>query len=596
VLQARSGDPVIALNDSSDTRRLFHSKYQPRDEALRALPEVKEDDSVASFIFFGAGFGYGPLALLERLTGENRIIWLESDARLFRTLLERVDIARVLDHPGSMILVAGTARDVHEMLMDKLRLILSSPIRMIAHIPSQQMYPEPHAAYKKAIQDFMQEAGVQVRTAMYLSRHSIKNEFANLYHYLRSPGYNYLRNILVGKPAILIAAGPSLRKNIELLHEAVGKITTLAVSTTLRPVLQRGIKPDFTAVIDYHRISKRYFEGIEADQAPPIISDLKATSEAFEVYGGKALFGNDLIINTLFDGIFGDMGEFTPGSTVAHNAFHFLEFLGADPIILVGQDLSYPGGMVHVPGTTIQTQEFPSTHRFYSLEMRELEYYYYYRNKFKLMDGNLGGKVPTDEVFFSYLKEFERIFANSKARVINATEGGARIEGTEVATLEEVLTRYADARSPDFKSIIEAACADRVAQNLQSQAYRILGKRRRQLKKLKSLYANMIELIEIVVTNNRDGLAADKEVEEIHKLHRKSQKFSKVFLLLSHLVQSDGWRRLKDDRRMDASDTQGVLKQKEQGQRDLEYIKGLHVACDYLYECFERASEELSVA
>ncbi|MEE8143718.1 MAG: 6-hydroxymethylpterin diphosphokinase MptE-like protein [Planctomycetota bacterium] len=582
---AKSGDPILSLPGEDGTPRPLHSRYQPRDEARRLLPE--ENDPIATYVLIGAGLGYVALELLERFTPANKLLWLEADPRLFRTMLEHVNIGPVLRHPGLQLLVGGTVDDVKGMLRSEMRDVLAGPVHLIPHAPSFQRQPEVYESYRQALNDFSVEGAVVLKTSMYLSRFTFKNQTANLVHYLSSPGIAPLKGTLAGKPAVIISAGPSLRRDIHLLHEAVGKVTLIAVSTTLRPLLDRGIRPDFTVLIDWHRMSRRYFEGVDPATAPLMVCELRATSEGIGTYPGTHLFPNDLYFNTLFEGLFGDKGDLPLGTTVAHSAFHFANYLGADPIILVGQDLAFTGSLLHVPGTVVQTQEYPTTHRFYSLEMRELEFYLTYRKRFRKVPAIPDGEVPTDNVFFSYLKEFERIFREHPGQVIDATEGGARIEGTEVLRLKEVLSRYPDASIPDYPTLIAEAQQQLFVDELRESSLVMLAERRHQLRRLRDLYCRIIPLLEKVLRKNAKGNAADKEVDKVQRLHKQAKEFGRLYLMLQQLAQSDAWERYRQDRRLDVTDRQGVERQQQQAHRDLDYVRALAGAADFLLECLE---------
>ena len=98
----------------------------------------------------------------------------------------------------------------------------------------------------------------------------------------------------------------------------------------------------------------------------------------------------------------------------------------ADPVIFVGLDLSYPGGLLHTPGTAIHNSVIAQTNRFYTFEMRELEYYLSIRARMRKVPAIPDGEVPTEEVLLSYIKEFEQGFASYPGRIIDATEGGVR--------------------------------------------------------------------------------------------------------------------------------------------------------------------------
>lgn len=587
--RAKSGEPVLSLADSEGVVRPLHSRHQPRLEARRQLPEF--EDPLTSFVFLGAGLGYGPLELVEKLSDANTLIWIEPDVRLFRTLVATLDVSRVLGRSNTILVVGGAREDLFRLLHENTADLFGSPIKLVAHPASQQLWPDVFAEYREAVGDFTRDGAVRLRTTFYLARVALRNQAENLGAYVPSVGIQALEGALEGQPAVVVAAGPSLRKNMAQLREAVGKITIIAVSTTLRRLLAEGIRPDFTVLIDYHRISRRYFEGIDPAEAPPMICQTRATPIGVEAYPGPLLFGNDLFFNTLLDGVPGNKGDLPASSTVAHAAFHVAKWMRADPVVLLGQDLSYAGGVMHVPGTAIQTQVYPQTHRFYSMEAQELEYYLTNRPRFRKVPALDDGEVPTCDVFFSYLREFELMFAGHDGRVIDATEGGARIEGTEVQTLRQVLGDFSASQRPDLSALLLAAEAGRDVGALQDSVHELLLKRTEELDELQRLYRRMLALLEKVLRRNDDGEAADQTVAQVQKLHEESKQFGVVYLMLSGLAQSDVWERRRRDRRIDAGQESGVAKQALQARRDREYVLGLIHAAEFLLECLRTARE-----
>ncbi|TLM94563.1 MAG: motility associated factor glycosyltransferase family protein, partial [Actinobacteria bacterium] len=121
-------------------------------------------------------------------------------------------------------------------------------------------------------------------------------------------------------------------------------------------------------------------------------------------------------------------GQLKIGPSVANVAVDLLKKMGANTIIFVGQDLAYAGEDSHVEGS--DHKEYLKKHAQKPKQMLEVE-------------GINGGKVRTDESFYTYLKWFESyISLNKDVKFINATEGGARIPGAEALTLREALDRY----------------------------------------------------------------------------------------------------------------------------------------------------------
>lgn len=581
VAVAKNGDPVVTLDG-----RLLHSRYDPREEARRQLGD--HVDPLATFVLLGSGLGYTALELLPRLTGENRLYWVEQDARLFRTLLERVDVTEVLAHPGCHVLVAPAAEALYWTLYPDILGILSGPVRLIMHPPSRQRFPSEFEAHRRSIRELSAHGAVLLRTRLLLSKKALGNQLANLREYIESPGIAAFENALAGEPAIVVSAGPSLKRNIHELKRAEGRAAIIAVSTALRPLMAAGITPDFTVLIDHHRISRRYFEGFDAASAPPMLCDLKATPEGVAAYPGKKIFFDDLLINTLLDGAAGEKGQLPAGSTVAHTAFHWAKYLGADPIVLVGQDLSYPGNLLHVPGTAVQAQEYPTTHRFHTFETRELQYYFRHRSRFIKVPAIPEGDVPTCDIFFTYLKEFEKIFAAHDGTVIDATEGGARIVGTEVATLAQTLERFASGSQRDVRERLDGA-ATRTGETRIDACDAVLERRDGELEELMSSYESMTGLLSRVIDKAADGEAADELVLKVQRLNETTQSHGRLYHVLSQLSQADVWLRVREDRRLDGEEATGVERQHRQALRDRNYVKALRAAAEFLRDRLREA-------
>lgn len=118
------------------------------------------------------------------------------------------------------------------------------------------------------------------------------------------------------------------------------------------------------------------------------------------------------------------------GKSVTNMAFKIAEYMGCDPIVLVGQDLAYASdGQSHVSGADHARDGLATS----PLTMQ----------KTKVL-GNNGEMLDSLDTWIGMLKRFEFDIDKAKGsyKVINATEGGARIKGTEVMTLQEVIDKY----------------------------------------------------------------------------------------------------------------------------------------------------------
>ncbi|WKA47116.1 DUF115 domain-containing protein [Geobacillus zalihae] len=253
-----------------------------------------------------------------------------------------------------------------------------------------------------------------------------------------------LKNKFKNIPAIIVSAGPSLDKNIHHLKNVKGKALIFAVDTILERLLKEGIIPDFVLSIErINEVYEYFYKNKEIPQditliAPPVIKPI-----IFQEYKGKYIIPlrNEVSEYRWLDGIlnFGEKAFVTMGSSVAHLAFGMAEHFGASPIILVGQDLAFSEDLnkTHSSGTIYDKNQFT----MHEEPKYEIEGYY-------------GNKVLTRKIWLDFKKWFEIQILNRGIKVINATEGGAKIEHTESLPLKEAIETYCT-RIIDVQKVLE---------------------------------------------------------------------------------------------------------------------------------------------
>ena len=86
-------------------------------------------------------------------------------------------------------------------------------------------------------------------TALVQTQATVRNLTQNLDHYTSRPGIAELAGSTAGRPAIVVSAGPSLERALDLLARpgVRERFVIVAVQTVLRTLLRRGIKPDADA-------------------------------------------------------------------------------------------------------------------------------------------------------------------------------------------------------------------------------------------------------------------------------------------------------------------------------------------------------------
>lgn len=229
-----------------------------------------------------------------------------------------------------------------------------------------------------------------------------------------------------GIPAIMVAAGPSLDKNVRELKRAKNKAIIIAVDRAVRPLVNAGIIPDLIAIIDC--IKPAELLQIEGTENVPLVSSMVAMPVVLDYNKGRKIFfmENLEFVNKIFD--MNDV-PFKPvhtGGSVATTAFSLMYMVGIDNIILVGQDLAYSGETRYAKGSFGNSENTGTA------------------SGSIVVEGNYEKEINTSQDLKMYIDWYKNFIQGAKKyrenlRVINATEGGAKIEGTEIMTLKEAI-------------------------------------------------------------------------------------------------------------------------------------------------------------
>ncbi len=432
--ERESGALELAPSDSGwPTARwreggFVHSSVDPWLEARRLVEEaVIEDPDLV--VAFGLGLGYHVLELFRRHPRTRALVVVEPDTKVMRVAMEAVDLRPVLgSHRVHWAVGAGVAgfRRMLKPLCDSRFL---RGVAFFQHPASVRRAPAFYHEAAAAVRDAVMDELANLVTVAAYSGDWLVNKLYNVGHVAANPGVSHLFGRFTGRPAIIVAAGPSLDKNAHLLAEAKGRAVILCVDTALKALLRRGIRPDLVLSIDGSFLNYRHFEGVETEEAEGmwLVAEPATHHRILDEFRGPKLIASfETPAMRWLESVTEPKGLVVTGGSVATFAFGLAVRMGADPIIFVGQDLSYPDGKCYASGTYYAETGF-------RMEERTL----------LRVPANDGGEVPTPPNMYTFLKWFEEAIDVLPGRTfVNATEGGARIEGTRVMTLREALDRY----------------------------------------------------------------------------------------------------------------------------------------------------------
>lgn len=592
--RARSGAWTAKIETANGQSIYLHSRHDPEAEAQALADSVPLDEKFC-IVVSGLGLGYHVHALLQRIKGDAVVVCTEPSLRLIASALGCVDLAEPIAARKLILLLDADKTRLHQQLQPYNTLIMLGA-QFVAHPPSIRVNPQAHAAIREALTEFMTYTRMTLMTLVANSKLTCRNIAMNLVHYVSTPPIDLLRDRFRGCPCVVVSAGPSLRRNIDQLADLQDRAVIVAVQTALRPLFDRGITPNFVTSLDFHEMSRKFFEGLPRLDRVHLVAEPKASWVVLDKYPGPvSLLHNDWARLVIGDEL-GGRGGLPAGATVAHLAFYLAVYLGCDPIIFVGQDLAFTGHAFYVPGVEIHQAWMSELNRFHSLEHKEWERIVRNRPILRTVLGQDGQDLYTDELLFTYLEQFEKDIAGVPARVINATEGGARIRGTEPMALRDAAERYC--RTPidrgrfDDLEVDRKREAARWAPTAKELRDRIdeLDEARRNCEELLGLLSELTSLLDDPDRFNRRMIRVDE-------LRTKVQRESRAYQIVNFATQLAEFRRYSADRRISAAKLEERERARRQIERDVEFVTSVRegtVDCtEILADALRRIEEAL---
>lgn len=409
--QTSQGTPTLKLTDRNGSY-YFHSNNSPILEARLFVSNYYEEIK-AQYCVYGIGLGYHIRALFSECRGGVPISVYESDLNMLVFALQAVNFVPLLQRELELIY------DPDLLLFSK-RLTNTSEVPVI-HYPSLRNISKE--AIKKRMEElFVQDSSIRNQRGEMLS--NFRNNIKNCDYYV-----DELNDHIAGKDVYLVAAGPSLDKNVALLKQKPENAIIIVVGTAFRKLLYEGIRPDYAIFLDASDRIYAQLKGLESESMPLLIAST-ACRRLAENYRGKRylICQKDFSEAEQYAKEHGHQTYMTGGS-VATIAFDVALRLRAKRIIAIGLDLAYTGNKLHAV----------------SAGRRELSEDTTGLIPVKASDG---GTVYTTQAMEMYRRWIENRIKQAVAEMpaselpefINATEGGTYIEGMKNCALRDIIS------------------------------------------------------------------------------------------------------------------------------------------------------------
>jgi hypothetical protein len=259
------------------------------------------------------------------------------------------------------------------------------------------------------------------------------HQFLNLEVILSNNGILPLENKFKDTPAIIAATGPSLNKNIHLLPEIKDRAVFFGADASLNTFLKYEPKiiPHIICSLERNLTTKNHFAQIPQENKK-YMNDIWLAGcpvvrpEVYQEWHGKHIVLFRDFAHFKWLGL--DKGILNTGKSVTNMAFMLAHYMGCSPIILVGQDLAFaPDGETHVKGADHASNGLKAS----KLIIQRCQ-----------VEGNYVEQLDSLDTWIGMKRRFESDIAEHNVHCINATEGGAKIYGTELMALQDVYNKY----------------------------------------------------------------------------------------------------------------------------------------------------------
>ncbi|MBF7066740.1 motility associated factor glycosyltransferase family protein [Campylobacter volucris] len=368
--------------------------------------------------FYGFGNGILYKALLQNLHLKHIVVF-EKDFELIYLLFFYIDFSQELKQ-GKLIIAEENPQNCA-----LLALMSKNPFREFIRTyflePNCQYYEQ----FEQSILNLNQKMLSNIRSIATIKGTDAKDTLQGIDQFIQNiptmlskPCLKELLNKrkTKAKNAIIVSTGPSLSKQLPLLKQYQENVVIFCADSAYSILQLENIKPDYVFMVERSDFTAEFFNNDFKDFDKDIIFILTSLVHPNAL---KYLEKNNrnfmLISKETFETYFklNAFGYVDLALSVAHLAFIVANLLEFKNIIFIGQDLAYNDlGHSH-----------PKNYKHSAIYESQMD-------KFNTIAYGGKGFVKTHIAWDMFRVNLQHLFTLSKAKIYNATEGGARIEGS----------------------------------------------------------------------------------------------------------------------------------------------------------------------
>lgn len=402
-----AGDMTLAVGSGSKKRYLHSNMDVWKEAALLARSWFSEEKT--GYLIYGLGLGYH-LYELYQLNPYMSVDIYESDINIIRLACSYTDNIMLFQNPYIRLFYDPDFTKLAKRIEG-----LGEKEELLIHYPSLTMIGN------KPVREKLENYFIQ--------HNAVKNQAVllkgNFNHNIRN--YNgfvdELQPEFEGKDLYIVAAGPSLDHNFMELRKLKdkNKAILLVTGTVFKKLMKAGIRPDYVIVTDPNPRVYKQIAGLEDQDVPMLYLSTAFYSFAANYRGKKYLVCQRGYKKAEEFAAEKGLRLFQTGGSVSTTALDIGITFGSRRIIFIGLDLAYTDNYAHASDTSRREAVLMK-------DMRQVE--------------DIHGKL----IYTSRNLDMFRLWIENRIRdvkgieFIDATEGGAKIEGMKLARLADLLS------------------------------------------------------------------------------------------------------------------------------------------------------------
>ena len=280
-----------------------------------------------------------------------RLVLFEPDPADARHALERHGWASIID-AGRLAILVGPDYAGLSAVARVLPGVSTAPV--VVH-PSLAARPDVVGRAREALARlaFQHDANAAARRA--LSGRYLLHTLANAPAIAKEGDAGRLRGAFSGRPALIAAAGPSLNRNIKELAPVRDNAVVIACDTAALPMHAAGLPPHIVVAVDASEANARHLAAFPGGRAW-LAAEASVHPSAIRPFAGRTFFFkvSDHEPWPWLASLGLDRSTLDAWGSVMTTAFALALEMGCDPIVFIGADLAFTGGLPYCRGTSFE--------------------------------------------------------------------------------------------------------------------------------------------------------------------------------------------------------------------------------------------------